>query len=343
LDDIRAQRDGADLGDMLKANLAAADTADTAAGPRAQRRAGRRDNFMTQARSDANLIPDAAAKVALAMTDLGPLDEVAGRFVETLAREYRFHVERVAELDHRIMVLQEHHRAEHQADHEEIVTLRSQRERARAGAYAANARAERLEAELAEARAEIERRYTARQVGDAQASEAELVSKPLRDRIASLERGLANEMSANARLANQAADELAVRRESEADLQTARVRITSLERREAELQGWLDCREKRQNEAEARAAKANTNAETLRQSVRVIADAVSHEAVTKALDPDTMDHPDYRATLRDQMRQVRHEVQRIVTRQALISPVECSHPACAGPTCDRLEGHPGRS
>jgi len=88
------------------------------------------------------------------------------------------------------------------ADHEEIVALRESRDEWRS-------QAER-------ALAEVSRRYTAAQVGDAQASEAELVAAPLRERVRELEKWLdrrqecqnrAENEASRLRVANKALDE----------------------------------------------------------------------------------------------------------------------------------------
>lgn len=181
------------------------------------------------------------------------------------------------------------------------------------------------------ARRERDERYTAAQVGNLQASEAELVSAPLkaslataRNRVASLEAGLAKEMKSNASLANQAAEELGARRECERQVHAALERVR-------ELEDWLGCREARQREAENLLEIERRKVATLKAFLVKVADTVSAEAVGQAIDPE---NPDFdtdpsHATLRNVARQVRHEIRRT---QATLSNSPCGGSTWKGRT-----------
>lgn len=311
MDEVRNERRPLDLSDAIRANMAAG-------------------------------LPAAGPVAMVSHTDPAPLDAVASRFVETLGREYRLHVERVAELDSRLVVATQDRdatRAERDAARAEVKRLQDDRshvctEGCSFGRHVAfqgrklvdqiteernNARKMRDEtlnrieivarerdvavATIEEKDAQIDflieerdryreemlRRYTTAQVGDAQASEAELVAKPLRATIARLRDRVANLEHSNALTLD----------------------------RNTELQGYLDCRERRQNAAEAEVASLALTVDTLRECFRKVEDSVTSEKVGRALDtPPAVRRADH---LADAVRQVRHEIRRITARP-IVSP-----------------------
>lgn len=308
------------------------------------------------ARSDDNLPEESinwvsgAPSHAMAPNKAEPLDTRAFDAINALVVDYRFHVERVEELDDRLRITvserdgareraaqwgidrrTERHRADRlqreindhvcrvrghvcverckpnshvategrhrlieaerhaenleserqgliegrRADHAEIVKLREDRDAARKTRDEIGNRLEivarqrdDMRADRDRARAERDRRYTPAQMGDAQASEAELVASPLRKRI------------------------------------------RDLEAQNAQLQEWLTSRENRQRHAENEVRTLRFKLDRYQSAFVTIANVVARAAVSQAVDPE---NPGYdtgpsRATLRDVVRQIRHQV-----------------------------------
>lgn len=153
----------------------------------------------------------------------GPVDRARGA-LDNLVQDYRYHVERVAELTVKLRETTrerdeasgragqwdlDRHTEQRRADRlqHEVTMVRAEMERnlakllaTREELEAAKADVERLADERDRALAEVNRRFTSAQVGDYQTSEANLVAQPLRAQIRRLHEELVKERDANVTL-----------------------------------------------------------------------------------------------------------------------------------------------